>query len=84
MNEQLKPIERWHRTNIYLGGEGIKPLPVTRVEDENGITLNSIWELPSFWARLKFLFDGRITLRIYGPTLPPVSLIRGDIFGDQQ
>ena len=81
MNEELKPIETWHQTNNYVGTGDIKPLPVTRHDDEDGTSLNSIWKLPSLWARIKFLFDGKITLRVYGGQQPPVAVVRGDIFG---
>ena len=82
---ELTPIETWHKTHIYTGhsytGPGdVKPLPITRHVDEYGITLNSCWVLPSMWERIKFVFTGKITLRIYSETMPPVSLVAGDIF----
>ncbi len=76
---EFKPVSKWHTSNTYIGTGDIKPLPVTRFDDG---TLNSVWVLPSLWQRLRFLFRGEITLRIYGTCQPPVAVVAGDIVED--
>ena len=76
---EFKPIRKWHTTTDYIGSGDIKPLPVTRFDDG---TLNSVWVLPSFWQRLRFLVRGELTLRIYGASQPPVAIVAGDIVED--
>ena len=77
--KEFKPVSKWHNTNNYVGTGEIKPLPVTRFDDN---TLNSVWVLPSVWQRLRFLFRGELTLRIYGSSQPPVAVVAGDIVED--
>lgn len=76
---EFKPVRKWHTTRDYVGPGDIKPLPVTRFDDG---TLNSVWVLPSFWQRLRFLFRGELTLRIYSNAQPPVAIVAGDIVED--
>lgn len=77
--KEFKPVRKWHTSNTYIGTNGIEPLPVTRFDDG---TLNSVWVLPSFWQRLRFLFRGELTLRILGASQPPVAVVAGDIVED--
>lgn len=77
--KEFKPVTKWHTTTNYTGSGDIKPLPVTRFDDG---TLNSVWALPSVWERVKFLFRGELTLRIYGNSQPPVAVVAGDIVED--
>lgn len=74
---EFKPVLKWHSRNTFVGCGAIKPLPATRLDDG---TINSVWMLPSFWQRLRFLFRGEITLRIYSSSQPPVAVVAGDIF----
>ena len=78
-SKEFKPVAKWHNTIKYVGTGDIKPLPVTRFDDG---TLNSVWALPSFWQRLRFLFSGEVTLRIMGYSQPPVVIVAGDAIGD--
>lgn len=75
--QEFIPVRKPHNNSNFIGGGDIKPLPATRYEDG---TINSVWMLPSFWQRLRFLFHGEITLRIYGCSQPPVAVVAGDIF----
>lgn len=76
---EFKPVRKWHTSTTYVGPGDIKSLPITHFDDG---TLNSVWALPSFCQRLRFLFCGEITLRIYGTGQPPVAIVVGDIVED--
>ena len=78
LKSEFVPVKKWHTTSKFVGKGDIQPLPVTRFDDG---TLNSIWKLPSLWERVKFLFRGELTLRIYGSGHSPVAIVAGDIFG---
>lgn len=71
----MHPVTEWH-TNTALKGYGdIPDLPITKLDDES---LASVWYQPSIWARIIFLFTGKITMSCLGYTHPPVGLHHGD------
>jgi len=72
----LYPIEPCENAPILLGGEGnIEALPYIPVE---GLGFYSLWYCENFWARVIFLFTGRISLYVLSATHPPVSLVIGN------
>jgi len=80
-SNEFVPVEKSHKTHTFTGTGDIKPLHVTKhIDDDGHVTLNSVWYLYSLWERIKFLYTGQITLRISGPSQPPVVLVNGDIF----
>lgn len=74
--KEFVPVKKRHTTTLFTGKGEVRHLPVTRLEDG---TMNSVWALPSFWQRLRFLFRGEITLRVAGNGHPPVAIVAGDI-----
>ena len=86
-NHELEPIKTNH-TNASLSGKNfddVADLPITRIgnsglEQEKWDGVLSVWMVP-FWARLKFLFDGRVNLVCIGKTQPPIAVTVGDYFG---
>lgn len=79
--QEFTPQKRWHSDKVYVL-DGCKDLPATSHHDPDGDvdTINSIWKMNSIAERIKFLFNGTITLRVWGKAQPPVCVVNGDIF----
>lgn len=73
---QMVPVKKPHTNVTYTGPPGVDDLPTTI--DESGI-VSSVWTCKSLWERFKFFFHGEVTLRIYSKSIPPVSVLIGDI-----
>lgn len=74
----LIPIKKPYNNFTFTAPKGMDnciDLHVTKTKQQ----IVSTWKLRSFWERLKFLFNGEITLVIWGQGMPPVSLVNRDI-----
>ena len=83
----MKPVAKPH-TNARLGGRPattnedsviggeIQGLPITVTED--GQQTISIWKCDSILQRLRFLFQGEVSLTVLGKQRQAVSLSIGD------
>lgn len=76
-NVELSPFTSKHVNGTLKGYDDIPDLPITNVIYSDDIrAVVSVWKAP-VWARLKFLFDGRVNLSVRGETHPPVSVSLG-------
>jgi len=60
--------------------QNVPNLPITRWTTQDGQVITSSFYKVSFWDRLKFLFDGRIYVSLYGKTHQPMSVGIGQMF----
>ena len=67
------PVKKWH-SNCTHKLEGCHDLPTTVLKDQ----IISVWKCKSIWERIKFLFNGEITLSVMGKGQPPITLFSGD------
>lgn len=81
MKEWMIPVKKPHTNQTFKGdhltdahGQKVRNLELTMTDH----SLISVWECPSLWERIKFLFHGEITLEILGHKLPPFNLTMGD------
>ena len=85
----MQPIKTPHTNKIFKGYDPQEKglVTATKVNDlcltDDGEGLNSVWKCNNIWERIKFLFDGKITLRILSRKQPAVSLLVGDVVEDK-
>lgn len=77
---QFSAIEFSRMNMRYTSSGGVKPLPCARVTVEGTESTLSQWHLRGFWARLRFLFTGKLWLCTLGIMHPPVALFTGNPF----
>lgn len=73
--DELRPIRDWHTNHLLIGGD--EDLPATRLSFDSREGVLSVWKA-SLWARIKFLFHGKVNFVCKGPTHPPISIVLGD------
>lgn len=75
---KLHPAKQWH-TNAEATWKGLPSLPLTCTKSADGAaTLMSVWRC-GLWARIRFLFDGRINLlMLANEEHPPVIVTIGE------
>jgi len=73
----LSPTEQWHNNSILTGETGVHDLHVTRMGPQKRVL--SVWKVP-FWARLRFIFDGRVNFVAMGHNHAPISITIGEYF----
>lgn len=72
-----KPIAQPHNNCTLKGYGDVADLPTTKVVyADHQAAVVSVWAV-SFWSRLRWLFDGRINLIVYGNTHAPVAVTIG-------
>lgn len=71
--QEFVPVSKTH-TNRKYTASGCGDLPVTYADNR----LFSVWKMPSFWQRVRFLFNGEVTLILLGSSQPPCCIVRGD------
>lgn len=77
MSKYFNPIDKNYHNITYMGnGSTVKDLNLFKDEINN--CLYSSWKIKSIFQRIKFLFNGEITLCVVGDKLPPMSVINGD------
>lgn len=74
---ELKPLN-FPENNIVLGGVNCKEFPAFKNEQE----IISLWKA-NIWARLYFLFTGKIYLSVGSEKHPPVCLMIGKVFNKE-
>jgi hypothetical protein len=79
-NVELRPVVVKHTNGSLKGFDDIPDLPITNVFYSDNIRgVVSVWKA-SLWARIKFLFDGRVNLSVHGTTHPPANISLGVAF----
>ena len=78
---QLKAVKFPEADGKYVGqeGSGIVDLPTLSSTVDGLPAILSCWQL-GFWARVRFLFTGRVWLCALGTMHPPVALFMGNPF----
>ncbi len=73
------PVKAAHSNQVLKGfGDDVADLHVTHVQyTDHTCAVVSVWRV-GIWARIKFLFDGRINAALYGKTHAPLSITLGD------
>ncbi len=75
---EARPIRLPWMISTLKGFADIPDLPIGKVVFVGGEeAVVSVWQA-SLWARIKFLFGGKINLVVSSPTHPPVSICIGD------
>lgn len=62
--------------NAPAGMDNCEPLHTLQTDTE----IWSVWKVRSFWARMLFMIDGRITLTVWGRGIPPMAVGIGNAF----
>lgn len=74
--EHMMPIKDYHTNGVLKAPPGqeeeVNDLPVTFTN----VGVASVWSC-SFWARLRFLFHGKIIFLAMGRSHPPMNLVIG-------
>lgn len=79
-NKELRPIQQPHSNFKLLGdSKDVADLHCTKLRYTDGIeAILSVWYMP-LWTRIKFLFDGRVNLSVFGKTHPPANISVGKV-----
>lgn len=76
----LEPTKEWHSKDILKGQGDVTDLAITRLRFDDNVMphgVMSVWKAP-FWARLKFLFSGKVNFVSMSVTHPPIHLSIGE------
>lgn len=74
---QMYPVEEWHSNGVSATDDPDYNIPVSYYPNSfEGV--HSVWKCKSVWARVKFLFSGKVSFVTDTKTHPPVIVGLGE------